>query len=342
MSRRGCASSGGRSRPARRRRAEAAPGRSKTEAWSCCRAILRFARRCSASSTWRPRVPAGAIWPPTSPLSSARWSGRSRRPVGFCAASCPPPGAPLPAARAGSRSGRSPESPCTGWPSGSSWARARPMPCRRSRSSGERGAATTVDLLGEATVTAAEADRYAQRCDEALRTLAKAAQQWPRPPALDGRPARQPARQGHGAHREGQGRGARARHRGRRPPARDAAAHGQAGRRAPARRHGVDGLARPDHAARHRAPQRAGVPRRAVGRHRPPGLPARRRRATRPAPGRHPSSRSRSGSSKARTGSTRRSRRARTAGPPRSTRRRWNPIAPSNASPSVCWRTDRT
>jgi RHH-type proline utilization regulon transcriptional repressor/proline dehydrogenase/delta 1-pyrroline-5-carboxylate dehydrogenase len=37
------------------------------------------------------------------------------------------------------------------------------------------GAAATVDLLGEATVTATEADRYAQRCDEALRTLAAAA-----------------------------------------------------------------------------------------------------------------------------------------------------------------------
>jgi RHH-type proline utilization regulon transcriptional repressor/proline dehydrogenase/delta 1-pyrroline-5-carboxylate dehydrogenase len=37
------------------------------------------------------------------------------------------------------------------------------------------GAAASVDLLGEATVTAAEADHYAQRCDEALRTLAAAA-----------------------------------------------------------------------------------------------------------------------------------------------------------------------
>jgi proline dehydrogenase len=43
----------------------------------------------------------------------------------------------------------------------------------------DSGAATSVDLLGEATVTAAEADRYAQRCDEALRTLAHAAAQWP-------------------------------------------------------------------------------------------------------------------------------------------------------------------
>jgi RHH-type proline utilization regulon transcriptional repressor/proline dehydrogenase/delta 1-pyrroline-5-carboxylate dehydrogenase len=36
------------------------------------------------------------------------------------------------------------------------------------------GVDTTVDLLGEATVTETEADRYAQRCEDALRTLAKA------------------------------------------------------------------------------------------------------------------------------------------------------------------------
>ena len=37
------------------------------------------------------------------------------------------------------------------------------------------GVDTTVDLLGEATVTEAEADRYMLRCEDALRTLAKAA-----------------------------------------------------------------------------------------------------------------------------------------------------------------------
>ncbi|MBE2314459.1 proline dehydrogenase family protein [Solirubrobacter sp. CPCC 204708] len=47
------------------------------------------------------------------------------------------------------------------------------------------GAAASVDLLGEATVTAAEADRYARRCDEALRTLADAARTWPARPTLD-------------------------------------------------------------------------------------------------------------------------------------------------------------
>jgi proline dehydrogenase len=43
----------------------------------------------------------------------------------------------------------------------------------------ERGIASSVDLLGEATVTRAEADRYAQRCDAALGELAVAARGWP-------------------------------------------------------------------------------------------------------------------------------------------------------------------
>jgi RHH-type proline utilization regulon transcriptional repressor/proline dehydrogenase/delta 1-pyrroline-5-carboxylate dehydrogenase len=48
-----------------------------------------------------------------------------------------------------------------------------------------RGLATTVDLLGEATVTEAEADRYAARCDRALRDLAAAAARWPAAPLLE-------------------------------------------------------------------------------------------------------------------------------------------------------------
>ncbi len=43
----------------------------------------------------------------------------------------------------------------------------------------EHGVASSVDLLGEATVTAAEADRYAQRCGGALEELAVAARRWP-------------------------------------------------------------------------------------------------------------------------------------------------------------------
>ena len=47
------------------------------------------------------------------------------------------------------------------------------------------GIASSVDLLGEATVTQAEAQRYAERCDEALRTIATAARSWPERPALE-------------------------------------------------------------------------------------------------------------------------------------------------------------
>jgi proline dehydrogenase len=48
----------------------------------------------------------------------------------------------------------------------------------------ERGIASTVDLLGEATVTQAEADHYAARCEEALEILAAAARTWPQRPLL--------------------------------------------------------------------------------------------------------------------------------------------------------------
>src|SRR5437762_2831784 len=49
----------------------------------------------------------------------------------------------------------------------------------------EGGAASSVDLLGEATVTEAEADRYAERCAEALDTIAEAAPRWPNRPSLE-------------------------------------------------------------------------------------------------------------------------------------------------------------
>ncbi|HET6510129.1 MAG TPA: proline dehydrogenase family protein [Baekduia sp.] len=41
------------------------------------------------------------------------------------------------------------------------------------------GAATTVDLLGEATVTEEEAESYARRCEETLLTLHEASRAWP-------------------------------------------------------------------------------------------------------------------------------------------------------------------
>ncbi len=47
------------------------------------------------------------------------------------------------------------------------------------------GVASSVDLLGEATVTQAEAQRYADRCVDALDTIAGAARAWPERPQLE-------------------------------------------------------------------------------------------------------------------------------------------------------------
>jgi proline dehydrogenase len=49
----------------------------------------------------------------------------------------------------------------------------------------DHGAAVSLDLLGEATVTQAEADRYAARCLDALETLAGATPDWPARPQLE-------------------------------------------------------------------------------------------------------------------------------------------------------------
>jgi proline dehydrogenase len=49
----------------------------------------------------------------------------------------------------------------------------------------DHGAAVSLDLLGEATVTQPEADRYAARCLDALETLAEAAPRWPARPVLE-------------------------------------------------------------------------------------------------------------------------------------------------------------
>lgn len=48
-----------------------------------------------------------------------------------------------------------------------------------------QGTAVTVDLLGEATVTHAEGQAYADRCDEALQELALASGRWPDYPLLE-------------------------------------------------------------------------------------------------------------------------------------------------------------
>jgi len=47
------------------------------------------------------------------------------------------------------------------------------------------GVASSVDLLGEATVTQGEAQRYAERCDEALATLVESMRGWPARPHLE-------------------------------------------------------------------------------------------------------------------------------------------------------------
>ncbi|MBS1893907.1 MAG: proline dehydrogenase family protein [Actinobacteria bacterium] len=49
----------------------------------------------------------------------------------------------------------------------------------------ERGVTSTVDLLGEATVTHAEGRAYADRCDRALVELAAATRTWPERPLLE-------------------------------------------------------------------------------------------------------------------------------------------------------------
>jgi RHH-type proline utilization regulon transcriptional repressor/proline dehydrogenase/delta 1-pyrroline-5-carboxylate dehydrogenase len=53
------------------------------------------------------------------------------------------------------------------------------------RSLWKNGVATSVDLLGEATVTQDEAQRYADRCMEALQTLVAESDGWPERPQLE-------------------------------------------------------------------------------------------------------------------------------------------------------------
>ena len=62
---------------------------------------------------------------------------------------------------------------------------ARRPRCKTIRHLWEDGAAVSLDLLGEATVTEAEADRYAARCLDALETLAAAAPRGRSGPVLE-------------------------------------------------------------------------------------------------------------------------------------------------------------
>ena len=147
----------------------------------------------------------------------------------------------------------------------------------------DKGVASSVDLLGEATVTEGEADRYAAAAP-------RRSSSWPprraagRAPGAGGRRGRPPAsgqrvREGVRAHAAAAPRcpGARPGRR-RRAPA-PAAAPGPQPRRPPAHRHGVAGLPRGGARAGARAARRGGVPRRPVGRARAPSLPARFSRA---------------------------------------------------------------
>ena len=134
---------------------------------------------------------------------------------------------------------------------------------------------SSVDLLGEATVTAAEADRYAARCARGARDGSRA----PRGAGRRGRAARARRRAGRCRARTSRVKVSAltpllrpdAPERGQRdaaaPPAR-AAAPGQGPRRAPAHRHGVLRLARGDHRPRPR-PARA---RTSSATARPPGV----------------------------------------------------------------------
>ena len=201
------------------------------------------------------------------------------------------------------------------------------------------GIASSVDLLGEATVTTAEADRYAQRCDEALSTLTRAAQRWPAREQLE---------------RDSSGPIPRVNLSVKvtaltplmRPLAPDVGREDAAARMRPllrrargprrpsARRHGVGRRARDHQRPRPRAARRAGVRRRPVRGRRAAGLSARlagpaRAAARVGAARRHARRRWSCGWSRAPTGTTRWSRRASTAGRPRCSRTRPSATATS-------------
>ena len=79
--------------------------------------------------------------------------------------------------------GRAPASAV--WPDSSSAARARPTRCRAVARLWSGGYATTVDLLGEKTLTIADADAYAARVRGMLKALAATAPAWSAQPRLD-------------------------------------------------------------------------------------------------------------------------------------------------------------
>ena len=182
--------------------------------------------------------------------------------------------------RAARRWARRPPPACATWRTASSSARRPKAALKTIRHLWENGAAVSLDLLGEATVTQAEADRYAARCMDALETLAEAAPLVAGAPGARGglarpAPAREPVREGVRADAAAAARGARGGPRGRGPPDAAAARAREGAGRPPAHRHGVGGHDRGHARARVRAARRAGAARRPVGGGRDPGLPAR-------------------------------------------------------------------
>ena len=154
------------------------------------------------------------------------------------------------------------------------------------------GVASSVDLLGEATVTQAEAQRYAQRCSEALETVVRESAKWPARPQLERDSAGPLPRTNLSVKVSALTPLLRpeAPERGKRDAAerlRGLLRQAQGARRAPAHRHGVAGLARRRARARARAARRGGVPRGPLA---PawccrPTCATRRRRSTRSRPG---------------------------------------------------------
>ena len=124
------------------------------------------------------------------------------------------------------------------------------------------GAAVSLDLLGEATVTQAEADRYAEPLPRSARHPGRGGARLARAAGAGGRlaraaPAREPVGEGLGAQPAAAAGGPRGRPRRRRPADAPAARASQGAGRAPAHRHGVGGHPGGHHGARDRAARRS-------------------------------------------------------------------------------------
>ncbi len=141
-----------------------------------------------------------------------------------------------------------------------------------------RGVASTIDLLGEATVTAEEADAYARRCGDALSALAGAVRGWPAQPVAGARwqrgaAARKPIREGLRADATAAPRCSVARTRGCGTTPAAAVARRSQARRPHPHRHGIARFARVGPRPGARTVIRSGVRRGPVGRSGAPGLP---------------------------------------------------------------------